>query len=164
MKRLSRFTVLIIFASVISCSSGGSIKQIVKPSTPLKSFNSMQVKVKLEYPDIVEDRKERAMLEKLIIEKIRAASPLKISDKGELKLDVTITEIKKINQTERVLLGALAGKARVKAIVNLSTLDSGKMISQFEVEGTSSGGSIFAGTTEQAVDMTAEYIVKEIVN
>jgi len=164
MKKLSLFLILIISASVTGCSAGGSIKQIVEPSIPLKSFNYMQIKVKLAYPDVVENNKERAMLQKLILEKIRAADPLKISDKGKLKLDVTITEIKKVNQTERVLLGALAGKARIKAVVNVSASDSGKMINQFEVEGTSSGGSIFAGTTEQAVDMTAEFIVKAIVN
>jgi Domain of unknown function (DUF4410) len=83
---------------------------------------------------------------------------------GGIMVNAEITELYKVSDSARMLVGGLAGRARILVQVTVSDLKSGNQIATFEVEGKSSGGTAFAGTTDQAIQQAAEQVVAEIVN
>ena len=60
----------------------------------------------------------------------------------------------------RAMLGAFAGQSRMLVNVALIEQKSGDGIAKFMVEGKSSGGTIFTGTTEQTIGRATEQIVE----
>jgi hypothetical protein len=75
-----------------------------------------------------------------------------------VQLNATITELSRVGSGTRLLLGALAGQASVKVDVELKDT-TGKILGKFTASGKSSGGTIFAGTTDQALEEAAKEIV-----
>lgn len=84
------------------------------------------------------------------------------ADSAEMKVAVTITRIRDVSTFGRVMLGAFAGQGIVYAEIELTESRSGKILAKGSIEGKTSGGSIFAGTTPQAADRVAEEAVKFI--
>jgi hypothetical protein len=82
---------------------------------------------------------------------------------ADLRLRARITELNKVGTTSRLLLGGLAGRGKVVVVSELLDTRSGQNIGSFNAEGQSSGGSAFAGTTEQAIERAAEQIVEFVV-
>jgi hypothetical protein len=56
--------------------------------------------------------------------------------------------------------GAFAGQANSQATVELLEQPGGKLLGIGEIEGKSSGGSVIAGTTLEAVDRVADQVVR----
>ena len=56
------------------------------------------------------------------------------------------------------MLGAFAGRGSVKVSADLLDGRSGGKLSAFTSEGKTSAGTVFAGTTEQALQRAAEEI------
>jgi len=77
----------------------------------------------------------------------------------DLKLKVTITELRKVSAGARVMVGAFAGRG--KMVVKMEVFDgkSDTKIGEGTAEGLTSGGTVFAGTTPQAVERVAEQVV-----
>jgi len=82
------------------------------------------------------------------------------SAKGaDLKLTVTVTNIRKVGSTARALLGALAGQGTLEANVELTDVQRGDLIARAKAEGKTSGGTVWSGATPQAVERVAEQVV-----
>lgn len=90
-------------------------------------------------------------------------SPSGDSVSEEVRVVLEITGIKRVTQSERALIGAFAGRAWVRVRVRLNALPSGELLGEADFEGFSSGGTIFAGTTRQAIDEASTKIAEFIV-
>ena len=75
---------------------------------------------------------------------------------------VKITSLKDVGSTERLMLGALAGRASISADVEVYDR-TGAFIGGMTAEGKSSGGTIFAGTTKEAIELAAGQIANYLL-
>ena len=75
-----------------------------------------------------------------------------------------ITYLKRVTKAARLLAGAYAGRARVDMDIHLVDFQTGDIIGAASVKGTSTGGSAWAGTTEEAFENTAQLIAEFIRN
>jgi len=80
-----------------------------------------------------------------------------------LKVTAEIRELRGVSEAGRIWFGGLAGRARLLVHVTVTDIKSGAPVETFDAEGKSSGGTVFAGTTDQAIQRTAEQIVAEII-
>ncbi len=78
---------------------------------------------------------------------------------ADLKLDVKLLKVRRVSSLSRVMFGAFAGRAKLVAQVQIADLNTQAEVASFEVEGKSSGGTVFAGTTDQAVQQVSKQIV-----
>jgi hypothetical protein len=74
-------------------------------------------------------------------------------------LRVTVTDVHEVGQGARILLGALAGQASITASCEVVDRKQDKVIGSMTTNAKSSGGHIFAGTTQEAIDVAATQIV-----
>ena len=152
------------FFSVIvlsSCSPVSTVKNnlVLKP-TKLSVFKTMTVNVSSDVKKKGID-KLVAELRNQIIKDLKKEGLFKVlNSNGELKLNVEITKVRQVSGAARVLFGALAGRAKVYAKCEIVNAKTNEVLRKFDAIGESSGGSIFAGTTNQAI----EEISKSIVN
>lgn len=82
---------------------------------------------------------------------------------AQLKVSVVITSVREVDNFDRLMWGAMAGQASTKAVVEIRETASDALLGSHEIVGKSSGGTVFAGTTNEAVDRTAEEVVRIIV-
>ena len=82
---------------------------------------------------------------------------------AELGILVVVSDVRDVDNFNRIMWGAMAGQARTRALVEVRNRKTNEVLGAAEVEGLSSGGSVFAGTTSQAVDRVADEVVKVIV-
>lgn len=158
------FWVVVAIFIISGCASTGTIQPMKPIDVKLTNYKTAIVHVTSQLP---ESRQEIFQLESLIIAKLREKGIFEKVISGntspdapaDLKLDGKIVELKKVNAGMRVMLGAFAGQGRVLVDVALIEQKSGDGIAKFMAEGKSSGGTIFAGTTEQAIERAAEQIV-----
>lgn len=121
---------------------------VAKPPAKLDEFM-----VQLESRIIAKLRSQNAF------EKIFSAS----SDApSELQITVTLTQIRDVNTFNRVMWGAMAGTAKSEALLEIRERSTGKLIGANNILGKSSGGSVFAGTTAEAVERVADEVVRQI--
>jgi hypothetical protein len=140
-------------------------------SVKLGQFRSATVEVKSalsKTPDRLDDF--MVQLESRIIAKLRARRTFEKTNANaakdsteELEIQVIITSIRDVDNFDRVMWGAFAGQAKSKATITFTERASGKLIGSGEIEGKSSGGSVFAGTTVEAVDRVADEVVRLVV-
>lgn len=160
---------ILIFALMVlvGCASTGTLKSTMLSDVKLSNFKTIVIHVSSQVP---EASNEVIQLESLTITKLRekglfekviagSASP---DAQADLKIDVEITKLKKVTAAARAMLGALAGRGGVVLNAKLIDLNTEEIISTFEAEGKSSGGSIFAGTTNQAIEQAASQIVEYV--
>ena len=146
-----------------SCSPVSMVKNnvVLKP-TKLSVFRSITVnvgsKIKKKGVNKLVDELKNQIIADLNKEKL-----FKILDaNGELKLNIEITKIKQVSGAARILLGALAGRAKVYAKCEIVDSKTNEVLRKFEVDGESSGGSIFAGTTNQAIKEISKSVINYI--
>lgn len=77
---------------------------------------------------------------------------------NSLLVRVTVSNLKKVSQTSRFFLGSFAGKAEMTALVDFIDGNDGSELGKYKIVG-SSGGSGFAGGTEDAITQTVEAII-----
>ena len=147
---------------------GGCATGAIYPITPitvrLSNYNTMLVKVSPEFPYATQ---EAIQLESMIITKLTKEMLFKniiagssSNTSAELHLSVKVIRVKKVSRSERLVLGAMIGRAGIFVDVELTDLKTGRKIGAFTATGKSSGGTIFAGTTKQAVEYAAKKIVE----
>ncbi len=170
MQNISRSLKLgIFFIFVIlllgGCASTGSLHVITPTTVKLADYKTLLFHASSQVP---ESGEEVIQLESITIAKLRenglfdkvvagSASP---DAPADLQLNAKIVELKKVGAGARVMLGALAGRAGIVVDVELIDMKAGKIIGAFKAEGKSSGGTVFAGTTSQAIERAAEQIVE----
>lgn len=79
-------------------------------------------------------------------------------DREGLLVTCKILKIRRVKREDRVMMGALAGVASVEVQVTVTDTQSQEVLGESTVTGKSSGGTVFAGTTEQAIEKAAEGI------
>jgi hypothetical protein len=105
-----------------------------------------------------------------IIVKLRAAkafekmySQAETDSHSDLRIAVTITKIRDVDNFNRFMWGAMAGQARTEATVEFTEQTTGKLIGSGRIEGKSSNGTVFSGTTSEAVERVADEVVKLVL-
>jgi hypothetical protein len=168
MKKIMFRNYLVLFfvvLFVVSCASQGGIQPTMELQKPPGSFKTLVVEVKTDLPDRQGEVKE--LKEKIVQKLVEKGLNERINEHGDLKIDVKIIDVSGVSTAGRLMFGALAGRATVKATVDLNDTKENKKVGSFVVEGKSSGGSIFAGTTSQALEMAAEqiadYVAKKVL-
>jgi len=160
---------LLILLALAGCASSGSIKRAspISTSVPI-SVDFALVKTSSTLAGL---EAETHTLNDLVISGLRGrqvfgdvdADLAAAGSSDGIKVEIKILEIKKISREHRQWAGAMAGRARLLVQATVTDLNSGKPIETFEAEGLSSGGSNMAGTTDEAIQRTAEQVVAEVV-
>ena len=156
---------------VTGCESTGKSNLREPLTTKLSQFKSATVEVKSTVAKPPKRLDEfMAQLESRIIARLRSTNAFAriypaaaIDSPSEIKILVTITKVRDIDNTDRIMWGAFAGQANSQATVELLEQPSGKLLGIGDIEGKSSGGSVIAGTTPEAVDRVADQVVRLII-
>lgn len=74
----------------------------------------------------------------------------------DLLIQYEVTGIKRLSSEMRALFGAFVGRGWIQAHVRLRRADDGTTLGEADIEGFSSGGTAFAGTTGQAIEKAAD--------
>ncbi|MGD2295689.1 MAG: hypothetical protein PVF22_07625 [Candidatus Aminicenantes bacterium] len=170
MKTKFFWPVLILLVGMTAgCASQGTLVTTQPVSTGLSNYRSILVNVtsgisgseleitKLETM-LVTMLRQGGRFEKIIGGSVSQETPV------DLRLNVAIVRLKKVSSGERALVGALAGRARVLCHSELVQARDMRKIGEFQAEGKSSGGSVFAKGTDQAIQRVAEKIVEFLYN
>lgn len=107
-------------------------------------------------------------LENLVMAKLRNAnlfqSVVSLANNPEtsyydLILNMKIKDLKKVSTTSRIMFGMFAGRSKILVENELVDHSTGHRVGSFTAQGKSSGGTVFAGTTDQALEKVADQIV-----
>jgi TolB-like protein len=155
---------LLLSVALVGCASGGTTTAVQPLSASLGStYKSVLVDVSTSVPETASDA--QALENEIITELRKNASFTKVISatgapdaKADLRLKAKIVDLRKVSAGKRVMLGGLAGRGRVKVDTDLVDGKSGKVLGSFTSEGKTSGGTVFSGTTEQALRRAAEEI------
>jgi len=75
-----------------------------------------------------------------------------------------ITCMKRVTKFTRFMVGAMAGRARVDVDIQLVDGHTKDILGEANIKGTSTGGSVFAGGTEEAFKNAAQQVAEFINN
>ncbi|GAB5045730.1 DUF4410 domain-containing protein [Thermodesulfovibrio sp. TK110] len=160
MKRSFSLIILIVFF-IAGCAGQTTIKP--EAEFKIKNIKTASVTVNTLLPDC---EKEIIQIEKNLTEKLKEANIfsriLEKEQSADLIIKVDIEELAKVSKSDRFWYGAMAGRGKVAGRITLIEGFSGKILGSFYVESLTSGGTIFAGTTEQAIDNFIEKIISFI--
>ena len=159
--------VLALLAFGVGCSSSGKTTRLGGgSSSSAQQSEAVLVKAVSDIPD---SDQERSLLQSLVASGLsssgkfkRVSTTLLAPEAGALKVVVTIKRIGRVGDASRMMLGILAGRASITVDVEITgpVTDGGRT---FEVEGKSSGGGPWSGTTDQAIQRAAEQVVTEVL-
>ncbi|HEU6447891.1 MAG TPA: DUF4410 domain-containing protein [Verrucomicrobiae bacterium] len=166
---LLQITVLLCLFDA-GCASTGNVTMSQPLSMKLSQFKSATVEVKSSMSKAPNRLDEfMVQLESRIIAKLRAQktfekiySQAETDSHADLRVTVTITRIRDLDNFDRLMWGALAGQAKTEATVELREQATGKLIGAGRIEGKSSNGTVLSGTTPEAVDRVADEVVNLI--
>ncbi len=159
-KRFSLFILLVFL--IYGCAPQVTI-------TPEAQFKIKGEKiVSIEVTSLIPDsQKETEQIKKSLIEKLKSSNVFKDvvenNQKAEVLIKVEIKELNKVSPWDRFWYGAMAGRAKVVGKLTIFEGFSGKIMGSFYVESLSSGGTVFAGTTEDSLNKFVEEVVKTIL-
>lgn len=152
---------------VTGCASTGSSTINQPVSVKLSHFKSATVEVKSSMTNTPERLDEfMVQLENRIIAKLRARrafekiySQAETDSHSDLQIILILTKVRDVDNFDRVMWGALAGQAKTEATLELREQATGNLIGSGKIEGKSSNGTVFSGTTTEAVDRVADQVV-----
>ncbi len=132
---------VVIFAFTLwGCASTGSVTSTIAPTISLDGFKTLSVSVQTKAED---SEREAQAFKEILIAELKKKNKWEVFDgspHGQLKLSATITNLNKVGTATRLIAGGLAGRASVDVEVSLKDA-KGNVISQFSVNGKSSGGT-----------------------
>ena len=166
---MSRWKALFVVPVLaLACGCAGTTMVPIKAlDDNLATYNTVVVSVKSKVAEDVDDQ-----LDDLREETIARISKLKLFDlvtfadgaqanPGHLWIDISITQARKVGGASRFWLGMFAGKASMTTETKFIDAVTGDILGVYKIKGeTGSTGS--SGTTSQAVEKTADGIVKVI--
>jgi len=157
-----------LLITLAGCASSGVVKNASPISTGMPvSLDFILVETS---SSVVDSEAERSLLNDQIVTGLRETQLFdnvsgNSADTGSgngMKVSLDIKKIKKVSDTARIWVGALAGRSRILVQVTVTDSKSGNQIEAFSAEGES-GGTAKSGTTDQAIQRAAEQVVAEIV-
>lgn len=155
----------------IGCASTAVTQMIKEPEIKFNQYEYFSINVEIDdvyfneeiddaFIDLLKDTILRKIFEKKLASKIIYRSNNNLNKL--LNINITLTDLNKVTAIERFLVGGLAGQGIVGVKVECYDKDNSKVISEAVIMGKSSGGTIFAGTTSQAVEKASEQIANLI--
>lgn len=156
---MKRIILVILTAGVLSaCAASGSIQTLSANTPAVDSAKSGGVEVSTVLPDKADSATalKSAIVAQLINKKVfKSVTDVNSSD---YVLKVNVVDVSEVSQGARIFLGALAGQAGITANVEIYDRREGRTLSSMVAKGSSSGGHVFAGTTQEAIDQAAAQI------
>lgn len=142
----------------VGCGPSGSLKTVVPVKGKVGAYNSVMVRV----TSAPANDSEAQQIENITAYRIRTLCgyptvlTYRVSPQtpAELLVDLRIGSVERVGSA----LGGLAGQARVALALDLIEVGTGTRVGAAQIEGLSSGGSAFAGTTEEAIEQTVNRI------
>jgi hypothetical protein len=156
--------VLALFLFLAGCAAGSTIQE-TQPAQGLGKYKSVFIEVTTDDPENIEAVGQlKSSLTGRLAVRTCFENCVTGPDPGnaDLRLSASVTGIRGVSNVGRVLFGAMAGRAVVRADIRLTDVKSGEVVAVFSIEGKSSGGWVGAGTTSQALDKTAEGVAQYI--
>ena len=163
-KRTAQLSLSLLFASfsLVHCASSGQTLNATPPSTKLGNYKRIVVNVT---SSVEEASTETVQIENMIISSLRnmnafqsVTSASSGSTDGDLRLNANISDMRKVSGGKRAVLGAFAGRGNLVVDVKLVDARTSNQVGAFTAQGTTSGGTVFAGTTEQAIELAVKQI------
>ncbi len=163
-----RYGVLFLFVLVFlgACASG-NVSTKVAPTAKLSNYKTVLFNTSSQVPDssevvvqlekmTVSKLNEKRFFEKIIV---GSSSP---DTQADLRINAKIVALKKVSKGARIMVGAAAGRSGLDVEVELIDLKDNKILGSFVAQGRSSGGTVFAGTTSQAIELAVQQIIEFI--
>lgn len=162
MKKLFALSLLLVFAA---CAASGTIQQFTGQPVEVAATDVVIVRAESAVEDgnkfvdpLIETVTGRLM------ESATVAAVVNDVDAATIAIDMNITEVRAVGGASRFMFGAMAGRAGITVDVVLTQADTGEELGTLQATGKSSGGTIFAGTTNQAIEQVADQIVEYLGN
>ncbi len=156
----------LLFCAGCAATAAGSLKVDYQSAATLSNVGNLEVDVRCETP-AAEPEKSKiidAVVMRLrnlaVFKKVYSAEQASPEDIADLKLNVRVTNIKRVTKASRLWFGSMAGQGRIKANIELFDLLANIKVRQATVEGVTSIGTAFSGSTEEAIDKLAEAIAE----
>jgi|AGTN01.3.fsa_nt_gi hypothetical protein len=156
MKQLLLVALSAMFLS--ACAASGSIQTLSANAPAVDTTKSGGVQVSTALSDKAEslDAFRNAIITQLVNKRVFGS--IADTDNSDYVIQVNVVELSEVSQGARIFFGALAGQAGVTANVDIYDRREGRTVSSMVAKGTSSGGHVFAGTTQEAFDQAAAQI------
>lgn len=158
---------LLVVALLTGCASSGKFTMYQPVSTKLSQYKSVSIQVESavqpppehmdEYLKQLGDSIAVKLRDRKLFAQINFTSDTNAV--ATLLIHVFITKVHDVDVGRRLAWGSMAGSAVTEANVRLTEEPAGKVIGTGEVIGQSSNGTIFSGTTPQAVEKMADAVV-----
>lgn len=154
---MNRFLIVAMGLLLSACAASGSVQGTSANPPVLDSAKAGAVEVATALPNTNEsvDALKSALISQIVNKKVFKSID---ADGADYLLKVNVVDITEVSQPTRLLLGALAGRAGITANVDILDRKGGTVIGSMVATGRSSGGNIFAGTTQEAIDQAATQI------
>jgi hypothetical protein len=174
-RKQKRFFLLAVCIGIGFCliSCAASSQNIVKMpvTTKLALYKNVTVSVTNSTANPI-DNEERNLLVKELCMQLELTGKFQqvnASDQSgqkisELLVETEVVNISRVNRATRIMLGAMAGQASLELQVKLIDSKEQKVIGQTNTIGYSSGGNIFAETTEGAIKQAAKGVADFVVS
>lgn len=156
---MNRLLILAVALLLSACAASGSIQVTSSVPASIDSAKSGAVDVATSVAGKTEtaDALQKAIISQLLSKNVFKS--VTATDQSDYLLKVNVVDVKEVSQGARIMLGALAGKAGITAQVDVLDRRNGTVTGSMVAKGQSSGGTVFAGTTQEAIDQTATQIV-----
>jgi hypothetical protein len=159
---------LLVVALLTGCASSGKYTMYQPVSTKLSQYKNVTIQVESavqpepehmdEYLKQLGDSIAVKLRDRKLFAQINSTSDTNAD--AALRIHVFITKVHDVDVGRRISWGVMAGSAVTEANVKLVEEPVDKVIGTGEVTGQSSNGTIFSGTTPQAVEQMADAVVK----
>ena len=158
---------LIVFGGILllgaGCAATGSLDVDYSAVSQLSNTGNLEVDV---ICNSAEEEKERANIEQAVVSHLQKLGVFKnvygqansTGYNSDVRLEVTVTSIKRVSKSARWWLGSMAGRGKIEASIDIFDLHTKMKVARAKVFGETSGGTAFAGTTGEAIDKLAESI------
>lgn len=124
---------------------------------------SLTITSSAEDPSTVEERSRLARETQRRLEQADWIVELVERHKGEmdegLVLELSVTQLRRVSKARRYWLAAMAGRASIEVHARLFNPMTGVDVGAACIRGSSSGGHMYAGTTDEAIREAAKAIV-----
>ena len=186
MQRLTRLCFIVLVVAVLftfGCAAK-RITTVTKPlTTKLSNYDCLQIeqftyeqsfreKKIQDADDEMKANKLREMFQKrvrdhiflldLFEEVVETECPYGVDNIVLLKGEITY--MKRVTKAARILAGAMAGRSRVDVDIHLLDHQTDDVVGAASIKGTSTGGWVGAGGTEEAFENAAQIIADFIKN
>lgn len=158
------FPTSVLLCLAVGCASTGQMNVKTPLTRNLSTYKTLQVQLS-PAPRGWHDLAEQ--LRRDVVDGLRAETRFNVISfsaepsavEADMLVKISLQEVREVTSQDRMMTGAFAGRGAVVADVDVVERQSGQILGSATMEGKTSGGSIFAGTTPEAIKRVSEKIV-----